>query len=305
MFESISELLELAEKSDLAAWELIQQLDAQEQGYTVEQSRRQMEELYRVMRQTNAEYDGDLRSKSGLTGGDGALMEQALSGGRLLGGEYLNQVIAHALKTGESNACMRRIVAAPTAGACGVIPAVLLPLVEMGEITETEAVDSLYIGAAFGQVIASRASIAGAEGGCQAEIGTASAMAAGQLVYLRGGSLRASASACAMALSNLMGLVCDPVAGLVEVPCVKRNVIGAVGAVAAANMALAGIVTRIPVDEVIDAMGVVGWTLPSSLRETGEGGLAATPTGKRFSRSFCGSAPTAKDDGIVGGRPES
>lgn len=286
MFESISELLELARNSTLPAWEMIQQLDAQEQGYTAEQSRQQMEKLYQTMKQSGEEYDGKRRSNSGLTGGDGALMEQAFSSGVLLGGDYLNEVIALALKIGESNACMRRIVAAPTAGACGVIPAILLPLVRMGEVTDSEAVNSLYISAAFGQVIAGRASIAGAEGGCQAEIGTASAMAAAELVFLRGGSLEASAAACAMALKNLMGLVCDPVAGLVEVPCVKRNVIGAVGAVAAANMALAGITSRIPADEVIDAMGAVGNLLHPSLRETGKGGLAATPTGKRVAHSL-------------------
>lgn len=286
MFESISEILELAEKSDLPAWQMIRKKDAEDQDYTQEQSMRQMKELYRTMRQTNKEYDGNLRSNSGLSGGDGALVDKSSLKGNLLGGEYFNKVISYALKTGESNACMRRIVAAPTAGACGVIPAVLLPLEESGEITEDDAVKALYIGAAFGQVIACRASIAGAEGGCQAEIGTASGMAAAELVFLKGGDLKASADACAMALSNLMGLVCDPVAGLVEVPCVKRNVIGAVGAVAAANMALAGVVSRIPVDEVIDAMGIVGSTLPASLRETGEGGLAATPTGKRLFKSF-------------------
>lgn len=289
MLESVAELLFKVNESPLLPWETIMRFDAEAQGYSLEESRRRMEEVYNTMKLSIERYDGSLRSNSGFVGGDGALMEQALLKDNLIGGSYLNEVIAYALKMGENNACMKRIAAAPTAGACGVIPAVLLPLVNGGEVTDSEAVESLYISAAFGQIIAYRASISGAEGGCQAEIGTASAMAAAQLVTLRGGTIEAAAQACATALSNLMGLVCDPVAGLVEIPCVKRNVIGAVGAVAAANMALAGIVGHIPPDEVIDSMGEVGRLLPSSLRETGKGGLANTPTGKRIAESFCGS----------------
>lgn len=176
---------------------------------------------------------------------------------------------------------MKRIVAAPTAGSCGVLPAVLIPLAEERDVPEETILEALYIAAGFGQVTALRASVAGAEGGCQAEIGTASAMAAAALTHILGGTAQQCADAYAIALGNLLGLVCDPVAGLVEVPCVKRNVIGAVNAVSAANMAVAGITSRIPVDEVIDAMGEVGDALPASLRETGLGGLAATPTGRQ------------------------
>ena len=181
---------------------------------------------------------------------------------------------------GESNACMRRVVAAPTAGACGVMPAVLIPLYWRGNIPEEKMLEAMFTASGIGAVIAYRACISGAAGGCQAEIGSASAMAAGALVYLRGGTEEQLCHAVAMALKNLMGLVCDPVAGLVEVPCIKRNVIGAVNAIAAADMALAGIESRIPVDEVIDAMGEVGRRLPVELRETALGGLAATPTGR-------------------------
>ena len=183
---------------------------------------------------------------------------------------------------GESNACMRRIVAAPTAGACGVLPAVLIPLQRRDGLSDDKMVECLYVAAGFGQVIASRASISGAEGGCQAEVGSASGMAAAALVHARGGSGDQMAAACAMALQNVLGLVCDPVAGLVEVPCVKRNVMGAVNAMSCADMALAGVTGVIPCDEVIDAMGAVGRSMPTSLRETGEGGLAATPTGRRI-----------------------
>jgi L-serine dehydratase len=191
-------------------------------------------------------------------------------------GGYVSRVIAEALSMAESNACMRRIVAAPTAGACGVLPAVLLPL----ELSQRQVLEALYTAAGIGMVVAAKASIAGASGGCQAEIGTASAMAAGALVAVRGGSGEQICHAAAMALKNLMGLICDPVAGLVEVPCVKRNVIGAVNAVSVADMAMAGITSRIDVDEVIEAVGQVGRRMPVEFRETALGGLAATPTGK-------------------------
>ena len=175
---------------------------------------------------------------------------------------------------------MRKIVAAPTAGACGVLPAVLVPLYQMGRATEEEILQALYTASGIGAVVSFRACIAGASGGCQAEIGTASAMAAGALTSLRGGDPQQIGHAAAMALKNLMGLVCDPVAGLVEVPCVKRNVVGSVNAVSCADMALAGVGSRIPVDEVIDCMGEVGRRMPMEMRETALGGLAATPTGK-------------------------
>ena len=193
---------------------------------------------------------------------------------------------AEALSMAESNACMCRIVAAPTAGACGVLPAVLLPLCKYEEISQHQLLEALYVASGIGAIIARRACIAGASGGCQAEIGTASAMAAGALVALRGGTGQQIGHAVAMALKNLMGLVCDPVAGLVEVPCVKRNVIGAVNAVSVADMAMAGITSRIPVDEVIDAMGEVGRRMPVEFRETALGGLAVTPTGKAINEKM-------------------
>lgn len=199
---------------------------------------------------------------------------------------FILNVITNALKMAESNACMKRIVASPTAGSCGVLPAVLVPLFEENKFEEDKIVKSLFVSAGIGQVIANRASISGAEGGCQAEIGSASAMAAGTLVYLYGGSARQIASAAGFSLQNLLGLVCDPVAGLVEIPCVKRNVVGAVNACSCADMALAGIEPRIPADEVIDAMRAVGIKMDSSLKETGLGGLAASPSAKKVAESF-------------------
>jgi L-serine dehydratase len=181
---------------------------------------------------------------------------------------------------GESNACMKKIVAAPTAGSCGVIPAVLLAYEEKFQAPEERMIEAMYVASGIGQVIAAKAFLAGAAGGCQAEIGSASAMAAGALAYLNGGDAESIVHAAAMSLKNLLGLVCDTVGGLVEVPCVKRNVVGAVNAIASADMAVAGIRSKIPPDEVIEAMREVGEALPRSLRETGEGGLAATPTGR-------------------------
>ena len=269
-------------------------------------------------------YDGSIKSASGLSGGDGKKMEEYIKTHECLCGEFMGKVITEALKMGESNACMKRIVAAPTAGACGVMPAILVPYYERmisqninvednaknnittdygdnksNNITTDNAeqkdkdtkakkeadekiIKALYVAAGIGEVIARRASISGARGGCQAEIGSASAMAAGALTYLQGGNEQQIADSVAMALKNLLGLVCDPVAGLVEVPCVKRNVVGAVNAVSSSQMASAGIKSRIPVDEVIDAMAYVGDKMDESLKETGVGGLAGTVSGKEI-----------------------
>ena len=235
--------------------------------------------MYQAMKEADQDYDGTLHSRSGLVGTDGGKLEHYVEQEEPICGDFLGRVMEKAVKMGESNACMKRIVAAPTAGACGVVPAVFLSMQEKYHYTDEEMTKALYVASGIGGVIASRAFIAGAQGGCQAEICSASAMAAGGAVHLRGGSVEAVAHAAAMALKNLLGLVCDPVAGLVEVPCVKRNVSGAVVALSAADMALAGVRSRIPPDEVIDAMREVGISMPACLRETGEGGLAATPEG--------------------------
>ena len=241
-----------------------------------------MAAMLEAMTQADESYQEGDRSHSGLVGGDGGRMAAYGQGGNTLCGPLLTDVIAGALRMGECNACMKRIVAAPTAGACGVLPAVLLPYRRHFQAGEEALVQALYVASGFGMVIAARASISGAEGGCQAEIGSAAAMAAPALVHLQGGAPAQMAHACAMAIKSLLGLVCDPVAGLVEVPCVKRNVMGAVNALSCADMALAGLEGGIPCDEVMDAMAAVGRAMPPSLRETGEGGLAATPTGQKI-----------------------
>lgn len=278
--DSMKQIFERMERDNLAFWEVVLADDMEERQVSREASMAKMLSTWQAMQDAADAYTGRKRSVSGLVGGDGMKMRQYNFRGCAMTGGYVSEVIAEALSMAESNACMRRIVAAPTAGACGVLPAVLVPLYRRGTVDEEAIVRALYVAAGIGAVVGYRASISGASGGCQAEVGTAAAMAAGALVDLRGGGPEQIGHAVAMALKNLMGLVCDPVAGLVEVPCVKRNVIGAVNAVSAADMALAGIESRVPVDQVIDCMGDVGRRLPVELRETALGGLAATPFGQ-------------------------
>ena len=278
--DSMKEIFEAMEDQGLPFWEVILRADMEDRQVSRSQSMAKMLTVWQAMSEAADNYSGRRRSASGLVGGDGMKMRQYTLRGKAMTGGYVSEVIAEALSMAESNACMCRIVAAPTAGACGVLPAVMRSLCRRDKLTQHQILEALYVASGIGAVIAHKAGIAGASGGCQAEIGTASAMAAGALVALRGGTGEQIGHGVAMALKNLMGLVCDPVAGLVEVPCVKRNVIGAVNAVSAADMALAGIESRIPVDEVIDAMGEVGRRMPVEFRETALGGLAATPTGQ-------------------------
>ena len=284
MLDSLQQIIDRAEETGRLFWEVVLEEDILQRQVSREQSLAKMLTIWKAMEDASHNYTGQRRSVSGLVGGDGLKMRQYNMKGKNLAGGYVGEVIAEALSMAESNACMCRIVAAPTAGACGVLPAVLMPLCHREDLSQQQILEALYVASGIGAVVAHRASIAGASGGCQAEIGTASAMAAGALVAIRGGNARQIGHAVAMTLKNLMGLVCDPVAGLVEVPCVKRNVIGAMNAVSAADMALAGIESRIAVDEVIDAMGDVGRRMPVEFRETALGGLAATPTGQEIKR---------------------
>ncbi len=286
--DSMREIFDRCQKEGKLFWEIVLETDMEDRQVTRKQSMAKMLLTWNAMQEAADAYTGNARSVSGLVGGDGRKMRQYVLRDNVMSGGYVGEVIAEALSMAECNACMRRIVAAPTAGACGVLPAVLLPLCKYRELTQQQILEALYVASGIGAVIAYRACISGAAGGCQAEIGTASAMAAGALVALHGGTCQQIGHAVAMALKNLLGLVCDPVAGLVEVPCVKRNVIGAVNAVSAADMALAGIESRIPVDEVIDAMGEVGRRMPVELRETALGGLANTPTGSAIKKTMPG-----------------
>lgn len=288
MFESMEQMMKQSKKNNLPLWQVVAKDDALERGVSLEDTFETMRGMYQAMKEADMAYEKDLKSSSKLVGGDGQLMQEAVLEKRNLSGDFIGTIMAKAIKMGESNACMKRIVAAPTAGSCGVLPAVLLTYEEYFHPEEEEILRALFVAAGIGEVIATRASISGAQGGCQAEIGAASAMAAGALAYLKGASNTQIADATAIALKNLLGLVCDPVAGLVEVPCVKRNVIGAVNAVTSADMVLAGIVSKIPADEVIDAMGEVGSMLPCALRETSQAGLATTPTGLEINEQLQG-----------------
>ena len=285
-FKSLQEIVESTRKTGQPFWEVVLTEDLSESQQTRAETLAKMQRLYQAMKEADEHYDSALKSPSRLVGGDGEKMAWAIENGTLICGDFIGHVMAKAIKMGESNACMKRIVAAPTAGSCGVIPAVLLTYAEQHEVAEAGLIAALFVAAGIGEIIASRAFIAGATGGCQAEIGSASAMAAGALAYLRGGDADCIVHAAALALKSLLGLACDPVAGLVEVPCVKRNVIGAVNALTSADMALAGIRSQIPPDEVIDAMRLIGNAMPTALKETGEGGLAITPTGLAIAKGL-------------------
>lgn len=222
------------------------------------------------------------KSLSGMVGGDAQLLQEAIKNGRLIGGEVLDGAILRAISVAELNAAMGKIVAAPTAGSCGILPAVLLTAAEKLNSSEEDLVKALFTASGIGLVISNNASVSGATGGCQAECGSAAGMAAAAVVEMAGGSPEQSGHACAIALKNILGLVCDPVAGLVEVPCIKRNAGGAANALVAVDLALSGIKSVIPVDEVIIAMYQIGKSIPYTLKETALGGLAATPTGRRY-----------------------
>lgn len=281
-FQSLSEIKEGCEAEGLEFWKMIQLADCRERDVDEKDSWEEMTYMWESMKESIRDYDPMRISRSGLVGKEGGLMEEYQKAGETLCGDYMSKVIAAALKMGCNNACMRRIVAAPTAGACGVLPAVLVTFYREHEIEEERMIEAMYVAAGVGQVIAHRAFLAGASGGCQAEIGSASAMAAAAICGVAGGSIAQMEHAAAMALKNLLGLVCDPVGGLVEVPCVKRNVIGAVNAMAAADMALAGIESKVPADQVFDAMREVGMKMDVSLRETGTGGVAASEKGQEI-----------------------
>ena len=238
-----------------------------------------MQNSYLVMREAAEKgAEKELRSSSGLSGGGGWRL-MSISEKNMLSGKFCSRAIARAVATAEYNAAMGKIVAAPTAGSCGILPAALITMQEERKLDEKTAVMALFTAGAFGMVLANQASISGAEGGCQAECGSAAGMAAAALVEMAGGSPSVCANACGIALANQMGLVCDPVAGLVEAPCVVRNAGGVMCAICAAELALSEISLPIPIDEVIGAMREVGASMPSALRETALGGLAATTTG--------------------------
>lgn len=288
MFNSISQLIDMANSENKSISDIMMEQEMKVSKRSYLEVYQEMERNLDVMQKAVDQGIGGVASKTGLTGHDAVKMKEYIESGKGLSGDMNLLSIAYAVSTNEVNAAMGKICATPTAGSAGVVPGVLFALNEQRDLTREDMVKFLFTSGALGFVVANNASISGAAGGCQAEVGSASAMAAASLVEAAGGTPEQSGHAFAIALKNMLGLVCDPVAGLVEVPCVKRNAAGASNALTAADMALAGIESRIPADEVLEAMYKIGLTMPSSLRETGRGGLAATPTGNRLMQEIFG-----------------
>lgn len=289
MFRSVAELVQLAERDNVKIAEIMIRQEMEVTGISREQIIATMEQNLAVMEQAVERGLQGVTSVSGLTGGDAVLLQKYIKSGKGLSGDLILDAVSKAVATNEVNAAMGTICATPTAGSAGVVPGTLFAVKEKLNPTRFEMIEYLFTAGAFGFVIANNASISGAAGGCQAEVGSASAMASAAIVEMAGGTPQQAAEAMAITLKNMLGLVCDPVAGLVEVPCVKRNAIGASNAMIAADMALAGITSRIPCDEVIGAMFRIGQSMPNALKETALGGLAATPTGKAITERIFGS----------------
>ncbi|MET3317537.1 UNVERIFIED_ORG: L-serine dehydratase [Peribacillus simplex] len=287
--QTMKELNEACQREEKSIGEIMLMMEAEKSGRDQQAIISMMEE--RLIKMKEAVDNGikdATTAPSGISGGDALKMNDYVQQGKSLSGSYISNAMSFSLATSESNARMGVIVATPTAGAAGILPGVLFSLHKNDGTPYKDLVMGLFTASMLGLVIANRSFISGAAGGCQAEVGSATAMAAGTIVELKGGTPLQAVNATAIAMKSLLGLVCDPVAGLVEVPCIKRNVIGTSIAFSAADMSLAGIESRIPCDEVIEAMYKVGNDMPRTLRETALGGLAMTETGKRVKeRLFC------------------
>ncbi|MGG3893423.1 L-serine ammonia-lyase, iron-sulfur-dependent, subunit alpha [Geobacillus stearothermophilus] len=294
MFRNVAELVALAEKEQIKIAEVMIRQEVEVSGRSREEIMAQMERHLEVMERAVERGLQGVVSRSGLTGGDAVRVQRYIEQGRFLSGETILDAVSKAMATNEVNAAMGVICATPTAGSAGVVPGTLFAVKERLNPTRKEMVEFLFTAGAFGYVVANNASISGAAGGCQAEVGSAAGMAAAALVELAGGTPAQAAEAMAIALKNMLGLVCDPVAGLVEVPCVKRNAMGAANAMIAADMALAGVKSRIPCDEVIEAMYRIGAAMPVALKETAQGGVAATPTGRAIAARIFGASAASK-----------
>ncbi|WNQ10368.1 L-serine ammonia-lyase, iron-sulfur-dependent, subunit alpha [Paenibacillus aurantius] len=288
-FTSLEELIGLCEQEGKPIHRLMLEEQAKESGRSEDEEFAKMASYYAVMKEAVSRgLTQDTSSRSGLTGNDAKKVRSLVEGDASSLGGPAGKAMAYALSVSEVNASMGRIVATPTAGSCGVIPGVFVSMQEQYGWDDTHMTEGLFTAGALGYVIANRSFVSGAEGGCQAEIGSAIAMAAGALVELRGGTPRQALHAVGLALKNSLGLICDPVGGLVEIPCIVRNGFGSVTALAASDMALAGIRSAIPSDEVIGVMLEVGANMPERYRETAKGGLAATPTGQRIMSDLYG-----------------
>ncbi|MCE5090274.1 L-serine ammonia-lyase, iron-sulfur-dependent, subunit alpha [Staphylococcus devriesei] len=290
MFDSIRETIDYAVENKMSFADIMIQEEMNLSGKSREEVRETMKQNLEVMRDAvvKGTTGEGVKSVTGYTGQDAIKLAKYNENNHALSGHEMVEAVKGAVATNEVNAAMGIICATPTAGSSGTIPGVLFKLEKTHDLTEEQMVDFLFVSSLFGRVVANNASVAGATGGCQAEVGSASAMAAAAAVSVFGGEPEASGHAMALAISNLLGLVCDPVAGLVEIPCVMRNAIGSGNALISADLALAGVESRIPVDEVIEAMDKIGRGLPAELRETGLGGLAGTPTGEAIKQKIFG-----------------
>ncbi|MBT2655515.1 L-serine ammonia-lyase, iron-sulfur-dependent, subunit alpha [Bacillus sp. ISL-18] len=287
--QSMRELIDACEREHRSIGDMMLMMEVKRSGKDRETIIGMMEErLLKMKEAVECGIKDSSAAPSGISGGDAVKMNDYMNQGKSLSGNYISNAMTFSLATSENNARMGVIVATPTAGAAGILPGVLFSLHKNDGTPFKELVMGLFTASMLGYVIANRSFISGAAGGCQAEVGSATAMAAGTIVELKGGTPQQAVNATAIAMKSLLGLVCDPVAGLVEVPCIKRNVIGTSIAFSAADMSLAGIESRIPCDEVIEAMYRVGKEMPRTLRETALGGLATTETGKQVKeRLFC------------------
>ncbi|MCG7342830.1 L-serine ammonia-lyase, iron-sulfur-dependent, subunit alpha [Sporosarcina sp. ACRSL] len=295
LFGTVKELVALAEEQNKPISEIMIEQEMLITKRSREEIIAQMDNNLTVMENAVEQGLQGVKSTSGLTGGDAVLIQNYIKSGKSLSGDLILDAVSKAVATNEVNAAMGMICATPTAGAAGIVPGTLFAVKDKLNPTREQMVNYLFTSGAFGFVVANNASISGAAGGCQAETGSAASMAAAAIVEMAGGTPQQSAEAFSIVMKNMLGLVCDPVAGLVEVPCVKRNAMGAAKALVGADMALAGVVSRIPTDEVIEAMHRIGQRMPSSLRETAKGGLAATPTGKALEAEIFGKDKTVLD----------
>lgn len=288
-FSNGRELLKLCKSNSQKIWEVMLAREAYISGKKEEDIFEYMKGSLDIMKTSITRgLNEDIKSISGLSGGDAKLLRKRYEEGKTLAGATMNKAIASAMAVLEVNASMGQIVAAPTAGSSGIIPGALITAAESYGLSDDELVRALFTTGAVGYIITRNSTVAGAEGGCQAETGAAAAMAGAALVEMLGGTPEQALNAAAMAIKNILGLVCDPIAGLVEAPCIKRNAIGTANAMICADMSLAGIKSIIPFDEVVETMKRVGRSLPCELRETGTGGLAATPTGKALQSRILG-----------------
>lgn len=285
MFNKAEELLEQCMESNKPIYKIVLENEIEKSKINSDELIEKMKQTLDVMKKSaSSALEKEIISVSGLTGGDSKKVETYAKKGLSLSGNLVTAAMAKALSTSEVNASMGKIVAAPTAGASGILPSAIISAGEKLNSTDEELVFALFTAAGIGEIIAKNATISGAEGGCQAECGAAASMAAGAIVEMAGGTPAQSFHAASFALINIMGLVCDPVAGLVEYPCALRNASGVVNALTSADLALAGVESLVPFDEVVEAMYEVGKSMPESLRETALGGLATTKTGRCLAR---------------------